>query len=229
MVGSNIQVGRVLGLPEFFVRTGPREEVAKEPNYYEILNVSPLVDDETLRQLRRKHLLELHPDKVGDDSRALNTFLILREVFETLTDGVRRCEYDEVHRIKGKWSVQTCHDAFREEYRSKLWKQILEERSKRASAKEQGDKQESSDPEGEPTSPPLKAKPLKPKAGKPSGRRSDSHKASRPRSEDKRPTSPGTQAGPAVTVVTVEVEPEAKDAVETVTSAVAEVLLLSGL
>lgn len=59
MASSN--VGRLLMLPEFFVRSPPREEVVKEPNYYEILGVTPLVDDEILRQMRRDHILEFHP------------------------------------------------------------------------------------------------------------------------------------------------------------------------
>lgn len=59
MVGSN--VARVLMLPDFFVRVQEREVVPKSPNYYEILGLDPLVDDSTLRQMRKKLLLEMHP------------------------------------------------------------------------------------------------------------------------------------------------------------------------
>ncbi|KAL2277278.1 hypothetical protein FJTKL_00123 [Diaporthe vaccinii] len=219
MAGFN--VARVLTLPEFFVRFTPREEVANEINYYEMLNVSPLVDDETLRQLRRRHLLDMHPDKVGHSPGATERFIILHDVFETLTDDKRRCEYDRAHRIKGKWPTYTCRYTFRGQYRPiaqeirEKWMEVLKNEKKGTSGNEEDDKQESPDLESEPASPPLKVKPLKPKAGKPS-------KASRLRSENKRPTSPDTQARPAVTVVTVEVEPEAKGAVATVTSAVAQ-------
>lgn len=149
----------------------------------------------------------------------------MHEVFETLTEGRRRCEYDKANDIKGKWPFQTCHDAFRKDYHHKVREiyekamKEFEKRKKGSPGNEESDEPESSDPGGEPASPTLKVKPLKPL-----GRRSDSHKASRLRSENKRPTRPGTQAGPAVTVVTVEADPEAKDAVETVTSAVAQVL-----
>lgn len=153
----------------------------------------------------------------------------MHDVFETLTDDKRRCEYDKAHRIKGKWPTYTCRYAFRGEYRPiaqeirEKWMEVLKNEKKGTSGNEEGDKQESPDLESEPASPPLKVKPPKPKAGKPSGRKSDSHKASRLRSENKRPTRPGTQARPEVTVITVEVEPEAKGAVATVTSAVAQV------
>lgn len=59
MAGSNL--ARVLMLPDFFVRIPQREEVPKPPNYYEILGVTPLVDDAKVRQMRRKYLLEFHP------------------------------------------------------------------------------------------------------------------------------------------------------------------------
>lgn len=146
----------------------------------------------------------------------------MHDVFETLTDEKRRCEYDKAHRIKGKWPRWSCRGTVRLAYRPitqeirDKWIEVLKNEKKGTPGNEEGDKQESPDLESEPASPPLKVKPLKPKAKKP-------HKASRPRSENKRPTSPGTQARPAVTVVTVEVEPEAKGAVAAVSSAVAQV------
>lgn len=59
MAGSNI--ARVLTLPEFFVRTPRREVERKPPNYYEILQVSPLVDETTLKSLQRLYWVESHP------------------------------------------------------------------------------------------------------------------------------------------------------------------------
>lgn len=151
--------------------------------------------------------------------------MTMLELFETLTDERRRCEYDKEHRIRGKWPVQTCRDAFREEYREinremreKIWETRGDLRTREGHSRS-----EWSDPKDEPTSPPFGSKPRTPKTGK-SRRTSDSHKASRLRSENGRPTGPGTGARPAVTVVATEVDAKAKDAVETVTSAVAQVL-----
>lgn len=58
MMGSNL--ARVLMLPDFEGPQG-REEVQKPPNYYQLLGVDPLVDDETLSRLRRNFILEMHP------------------------------------------------------------------------------------------------------------------------------------------------------------------------
>lgn len=77
-------------------------------------------------------------DKVGDDLEAINTFLVAQEAFETLQDPRRRCEYDKAHRITGgMWPVQTCRDAFRDEYRHieremyDKYLEVLEERRAR--------------------------------------------------------------------------------------------------
>lgn len=59
MVAFNI--ARILMLPDFTVRTPEREVEEKPPTYYDILGVSPLVDDEDLAQLRKKFKREAHP------------------------------------------------------------------------------------------------------------------------------------------------------------------------
>lgn len=96
-------------------------------------------------------------DKVGDDLEAINTFLVAQEAFETLQDPRRRCEYDKAHRIKGgMWPVQTCRDAFRDEYRHieremyDKYLEVLEERRARrtsggsSSSSSKGDETKSS-------------------------------------------------------------------------------------
>lgn len=61
-------------------------------------------------------------DKVGNDPDAKKTFLILQDAFETLMDGRQRCQYDKANDIKGgKWPIQTCYDAFREEFRKERY------------------------------------------------------------------------------------------------------------
>lgn len=81
--------------------------------------------------------LSISQDKVGNDPEAMKTLLVTQEAFETLQDPRRRCEYDKAHRIRGMWPVQTCRDAFREEYRQieremyEKYLEVLEERNAR--------------------------------------------------------------------------------------------------
>lgn len=98
-------------------------------------------------------------DKVGDDPEAINTLLIAQEAFETLQDDRRRCEYDKAHRIKGKWPIQTCRNAFRDEYREieremyEKYLEALEEKGKarRTWGSREGDESEWSSRESEST------------------------------------------------------------------------------
>ena len=64
-------------------------------NFYQILDVAPNADDESLRrayrQLARKH----HPD-VSTDPKAHETMARINEAFSTLLDPAKRMEYDAV-------------------------------------------------------------------------------------------------------------------------------------
>lgn len=164
-------------------------------------------------------------DKIQGSPEAYEKFLIVQEAFETLLDGRLRCEYDKQHGIKGKWPVQACRIAFREEYRElqrnryEKWKEILDDR--RTSGTRKSDPK-ASDPEGgEPTSSKVRTKRLMPKTGKPSGKISEP-KSSQLRSED-RPPAPDTEARIYIPVATVEVDPGKRDAVEIVASLTSKV------
>ncbi|KAH8756700.1 hypothetical protein F5883DRAFT_525992 [Diaporthe sp. PMI_573] len=129
-------------------------KLPKPPNYYEMLGVDPLVDDTTLRQIKKKFNRENHPDKVeGDRGEVLEKYLATHEIFDTLLNGRLRCEYDKEHRIKGKWPFQTCHDAFREEYREirrqKAERQYAEKFGKKKPAPEKKADPKPSAPEDE--------------------------------------------------------------------------------
>lgn len=61
VIFAAFNIARVLTLPEFTVRAPQREVVVKSPTYYDILGVTPLVDDEDLARMRKKFVLEAHP------------------------------------------------------------------------------------------------------------------------------------------------------------------------
>lgn len=143
--------------------------------------------------------------------------MAVREIFDTLMDGRRRCEYDKDHHIRGKWAVQTCHDAFRKEYRElarqearrkrklreeKMAAKLAEEKRKEASGgdKAGGDQGSSSAPEDEPAP---KVKPVPP------GRTWPPASGTEPQREP-------------IPVGTVEARPEAKGSVAVVTSTAAQ-------
>lgn len=155
-------------------------------------------------------------------------FLGLREALDTLQDGRRRCEHDELHGIIGKWAYQTCRDAFREEYREELreawqrqreayenWKKVLKEQDEAKQIpknKKDHDPESSSDTQDEPASSKLKVEPLTP----------ESEKSSRAKSE-RGPPKPKPEARSRVPVATAPIEHETKDAVDVVASVVATV------
>lgn len=61
VIMAAFNITRVLMLPEFTVHAPQREVVEKPPTYYDILGVTPLVDDKDLAKIRRKFVLEAHP------------------------------------------------------------------------------------------------------------------------------------------------------------------------
>jgi len=62
-------------------------------DYYELLQISPNADAETVQRVYRMLAARFHPDNphTGD----METFIRLREAFEVLGNPARRAEYDE--------------------------------------------------------------------------------------------------------------------------------------
>ncbi|KAJ8772306.1 hypothetical protein K2173_027483 [Erythroxylum novogranatense] len=68
-------------------------------DYYKVLGVDPLADDNTIKQQYRKLSLLLHPDKnksVGADG----AFKILSDVWSLLADKTKRIAYDQKQKMK---------------------------------------------------------------------------------------------------------------------------------
>jgi curved DNA-binding protein CbpA len=63
-------------------------------DYYVILGVSRGADQEKIQKAYRTIVKKFHPDATGTQEDS-ERFLEIREAYETLTDEVRRKEYDE--------------------------------------------------------------------------------------------------------------------------------------
>ncbi|KAJ9563850.1 hypothetical protein OSB04_009010 [Centaurea solstitialis] len=82
---------------------GCRKQINGELDYYEILGVNPLADDDTVRKHYRKMVLSLHPDKnksIGADG----AFKYVSEAWNFLSDKDKRTTYD--HQRKARVFMQ---------------------------------------------------------------------------------------------------------------------------
>jgi len=69
-----------------------------ETSYYELLQISPNADFETIQRVYRFMASRFHPDnpKTGDNEK----FLQLKQAFEVLSDPARRAEYDTTNKVR---------------------------------------------------------------------------------------------------------------------------------
>ena len=65
-------------------------------DYYEILQVSPKADAETIHRIYRIHAQRFHPDNL--ESGNAEKFRLIAEAYEALNDPDRRAAYDRDHR-----------------------------------------------------------------------------------------------------------------------------------
>jgi len=82
--------------PAMFVRS----EFEDAPNYYDVLQISPRADLDTIHRVYRIMAARFHPDnpQSGDHER----FLKLGQAYEVLADAARRAQYDSMLRIYEK-------------------------------------------------------------------------------------------------------------------------------
>lgn len=81
------------------VHVSAENNINGESDWYGILGVSPMADDETMRKQFRKLALMLHPDKnksVGADE----AFKLISEAWSVLSDKAKRGAYDQKRRAK---------------------------------------------------------------------------------------------------------------------------------
>ncbi|XP_022881689.1 uncharacterized protein LOC111398813 [Olea europaea var. sylvestris] len=77
----------------FEVYISAKEKINGEYNWYTILGVTPLADDETVRKQYRKLALLLHPDK-NKSVGAEGAFKLVSQAWSLLSDKSKRLEYD---------------------------------------------------------------------------------------------------------------------------------------
>ena len=63
-------------------------------DFYELLQLSPNADDETIHRVFRHLAKRFHPDAPGGDAERFNRLV---EAHQTLTDPARRAAYDARH------------------------------------------------------------------------------------------------------------------------------------
>ncbi|KAJ4960605.1 hypothetical protein NE237_020515 [Protea cynaroides] len=92
------------GLPQmlatFEIYISAENKISGEADWYGILGVSPMADDETVKKQYRKLALMLHPDKnksVGSDG----AFKLISEAWSLLSDKTKRIAYDQKRNVKG--------------------------------------------------------------------------------------------------------------------------------
>ncbi len=66
-------------------------------DYYEILQISPNADQETVRRIYKIHAQRFHPDNL--ETGNAEKFKLIAEAYEFLSDPDRRAEYDARHRV----------------------------------------------------------------------------------------------------------------------------------
>jgi len=71
----------------------PAPPLSQNADYYEVLQISPNADPETIHRVYRIMAARFHPDNPSTGS--LERFLQLREAYQTLSDPSLRAEYDD--------------------------------------------------------------------------------------------------------------------------------------
>lgn len=67
---------------------------AMPPNFYQILGVSPDVDENGLKLAFRAFAKRYHPDRPGVGKEGMELFMYVRDAYEALKDPVVRFAYD---------------------------------------------------------------------------------------------------------------------------------------
>ncbi len=67
-------------------------------DYYELLQISPNAEPETIQRVYRMLAARYHPDNPETGNKEI--FLLLQQAYETLSDPERRAAYDTVYRVR---------------------------------------------------------------------------------------------------------------------------------
>jgi len=71
---------------------GEEPSAAKDADYYEVLQINPKAEMDTVHRVYRLMAMRFHPD--NPETGNLETFLLMKRAYETLSDHERRALYD---------------------------------------------------------------------------------------------------------------------------------------
>lgn len=91
-------------------------------DYYEVLQISPNADQETVHRVYRVQAQRFHPD--NQESGDAQKFRVIAEAYETLSDPQKRSQYDVQHR-------NSRHQAKREQFEQSTATNLADEHQKR--------------------------------------------------------------------------------------------------
>ncbi len=91
-------------------------------DYYEVLQISPNADQETVHRVYRVQAQRFHPD--NQESGDAQKFRVIAEAYETLSDPQKRSQYDVQHR-------NSRHQAKREQFEQATATNLADEHQKR--------------------------------------------------------------------------------------------------
>lgn len=74
-------------------------------DYYKILNISETSTQEEIKLAYRKLARKWHPDVAGNSSEVISKFKDINEAYETLSNGVRKADYDKARKFYSYSSV----------------------------------------------------------------------------------------------------------------------------
>ena len=74
-------------------------------DYYKILNISETSTQEEIKLAYRKLARKWHPDVAGNSSEVISKFKDINEAYETLSNGVRKADYDRARKFYSYSSV----------------------------------------------------------------------------------------------------------------------------
>lgn len=84
-----------------------KQHVTSSHDFYDLLSVSPAAAESEIRRAYRKTALKYHPDKVGNDTAALEKFHLLQIAYDVLSTPEIREQYDNHRRAKEQAKART--------------------------------------------------------------------------------------------------------------------------
>ncbi|HMK49151.1 MAG TPA: DnaJ domain-containing protein [Thermodesulfovibrionales bacterium] len=100
-----------------------------EKDYYETLGVETQADSELIKKTYRKLAFRYHPDRTGNDPVATQKMKEINEAYATLSDPVKRKEYDSLRSAYGPSAYGRFRQSYSEEdlFRGSDINQVFEE------------------------------------------------------------------------------------------------------